>query len=180
MTPKLFDIYSSAILSPCGLYRYSLTRLWDESKPGCLWIMLNPSIADADTDDPTIRRCMGFARAWGCGSITVVNLFAYRATDPALLTAAVRYMPRGAAGPDNDANIRRACINHSERGDYILTAWGAHAARKSLAWRRDEVMRLLPLADLCCLDVTVSGEPKHPLYCRGDLTPTKFEGSRQK
>ena len=71
-------IERSADLSPCGNYRYSLRRLWDEKRPGVLWVMLNPSTADANADDPTVRRCMGYARSWGCGSIEVVNLCAWR------------------------------------------------------------------------------------------------------
>lgn len=72
----------SAIISECGKYRYSLSRIWDENKANVLFIMLNPSTADGDVDDPTIRRCIGFAKSWGYGGIYVGNLFAYRATDP--------------------------------------------------------------------------------------------------
>ena len=72
----------SAEISPCGLYRYSLTRKWEAWKGTVNFIMLNPSTADAQEDDPTIRRCIGFAKAWGYGGIVVTNLFAYRATNP--------------------------------------------------------------------------------------------------
>lgn len=75
-------VESDARLSPCGLYRYTLTRTWDATKPRACWIGLNPSTADASEDDPTIRRMCGFADAWKCGGIIVVNLFALRATDP--------------------------------------------------------------------------------------------------
>ncbi|MDB5297796.1 MAG: hypothetical protein JWO31_3779 [Phycisphaerales bacterium] len=85
--PDLFT-RAAAVLSPCERYRYVLHRWWDESKPAVCWLMLNPSTADAATDDPTIRKCCGFARAWGAGGIAVVNLFALRATDPRRSTTA--------------------------------------------------------------------------------------------
>lgn len=72
----------AAGLSPCGLYRFWLTRCWAPAKPCALFIMLNPSTADHEQDDATIRKCIGFARRWGMGSIRVANLFAYRATKP--------------------------------------------------------------------------------------------------
>lgn len=172
----LFGQDKTATISPCGLYRYTLSRIWDEEKPGTLFIMLNPSTADADTDDPTIRRCVGFAKFWGCGSVTVVNLFAYRATEPAVLLSCVSHAPRVAVGFCNDDHIRRCLREHSGRGDYIVAAWGSHGSTKAVRWRRNEVMRLLPIEDLMCLDTTQAGEPKHPLYCRADLTPTKYEG----
>jgi hypothetical protein len=164
-----------ATVSPCGLYRYTLSRVWDEDKPGVLFIMLNPSTADASEDDPTIRRCIGFGKAWGCGSITVVNLFAYRATDPALLASCVSIAPTTAVGPLNDAHIQRNLKAHGERGDYIVAAWGARGNDRVFQGRRDTVICFLPLADLMCLDTTKTGEPKHPLYCRADMTPCKWE-----
>jgi len=71
-----------AALDPTGLYRYLLWREWDGNAPRVVFVMLNPSRADANTDDPRLRRCLGFARSWGCGAIEVVNLFAYRASRP--------------------------------------------------------------------------------------------------
>lgn len=163
---------SSAVISPCGQYRYSLTRMWDEDKPGVLFIMLNPSTADASVNDPTIRRCLGYARSWGCGSLTVVNLFAFRATNPSGLIA---YDRQSVVGPDNNTHIRKWIDLHREPGDYILAAWGAEASKPHLRWRRHEVMQFLPLAELYCLQVTKEGEPRHPLYCRADLGPVMFE-----
>src|SRR5262245_19133112 len=94
-----------ALISPCGLYRYWLTRTWDNSLRRVCWVMLNPSTADAEQDDPTIRRCVGFARSWGAGGIIVVNLFAFRASDPkALLRAA------DPVGPDNDGHILKSVL----------------------------------------------------------------------
>lgn len=176
MMPTLFDltqeprVMKSARISPCGTYRYTLTRLWNNTLPGVLWIMLNPSTADTETDDPTIRRCLGYARAWGCGSITVVNLFAFRATDPkALLTA------EEPVGPDNDHHIRQTLLAHNGRSDYILCAWGANGAHKKLRPRRDAVRNYLPVADALCLGTTAAGDPLHPLMQRADIGPVQYE-----
>lgn len=135
----------SAVISPCGQYRYRLDRRWGDG-PTLGFIMLNPSTADAEIDDATIRRCMGFARREGCGGIQVVNLFAYRATDPAhLLTVA------DPIGPENDLYVR------SLKGP-VVAAWGAHPmARKGFFGRH-----------LLCLGKTKDGYPRHPLYVHRD------------
>ena len=176
--PTKLGIEKRAVISRCGLYRYSLTRLWDENKPGALFIMLNPSTADADKDDPTIRRCVGFAKAWGCGSMTVVNLFAYRATKPEALIAWAKWWPYTVIGPDNDDHIRRCIDDHSERGDFIVTAWGTHGSNPALRYRTKEVVQYLPLAELLCLSTTKNGDPRHPLYCRADAVLTNWEEKR--
>lgn len=149
-----------AILSDCGRYRYVLSRSWDPAKPAVVFVMLNPSTADARFDDPTIRRCVGFARAWGYGKLLVGNLYALRATDPDELAAA-----DDPVGPENAywLNWLRRC------GDITVAAWGAH---KMAAARQAEVMDLL--GGLHALRVTAKGMPGHPLYLPGDLTPTRW------
>ena len=92
-----------AAIDPTGLYRYSLWREWDANAPRVAFVMLNPSRADANTDDPTLRRCLGFARSWGCGSIEVVNLFAYRASRPDILRVVL-----DPVGPENDRYLQEA------------------------------------------------------------------------
>ena len=152
----LFDTTptSDAVLSDCGTYRYRLTRTWGEARPAC-FIMLNPSVADATQDDPTIRRCVGFARAWGCGGIVVVNLYAFRATDPKGLRSAA--CPT--IGPDNDQHIREAV----KRSIPVVCAWGVHGERggRDVAvkgWLRS--VGIVPV----CLGTTKDGHPRHPLY----------------
>ncbi len=141
-----------ADLSPCGLYRYRLWRVWDRAHPTMLFIGLNPSTADAEQDDPTVRRCIGFAREWGYGGIEVANLFAFRATDPGkLLTAA------DPVGPDNDAWLERLRAGSPA----AVAAWGANPLAHSRAKAFGAALR--PLA---CLGVTKDGAPRHPLYVR--------------
>jgi hypothetical protein len=145
-------IISDAVLSECGLYRYRLSRVWNPQLGRVVFVMLNPSTADASRDDPTIRRCIGFAKLWGFGSIEVVNLYAFRSTDPAgLLTAS------DAIGPDNDRHIEEAC----RAAGLIVCAWGTKGGMRA-------GMVALRLAHLGfamkCLGKTQQGHPKHPLY----------------
>lgn len=156
-------ISSSALLSPCNTYRYRLGRSWGAGAAD-VWIMLNPSTADATIDDPTIRRCVGFSRGWGAGSLVVVNLFALRATDPAELAH-----HSDSVGPDNDRHIAEAAIEASINGGMILAAWGAHPMATE---RAAAVARLVGPTTLLCLGTTKAGAPRHPLYVKGDTTPT--------
>lgn len=144
----------SAVLSPDGRYRYALHRVWDETKPPVLFIGLNPSTADAERDDPTIRRCVRFARDWGYGGLAMGNLFAWRATNPADLPA-----DGTAVGPDNDAWLARL---HQDAG-LVVAAWGAHPLATA---RAGAVISAIPT--LYALGVTASGAPRHPLRLRAD------------
>lgn len=146
---------SSASISECGKYRYTLFREWEPSLPRVLFVMLNPSTADAMEDDPTITKCLGFARLWGCGSLTVVNLFAFRATNPKELLTAVDPI-----GPENDVSIN-LCAQASDR---IVVAWGANKMPKSACNRIGKVLAMLAGRRIECLKLTKSGAPKHPLY----------------
>jgi hypothetical protein len=149
-----------ATFSANGRYRYRLWRRWDRSRPVVVFVMLNPSTADADKDDPTIRRCIGFARAWGYGGIEVVNLFAYRATLPRSLRAV-----DDPVGPENGRHIRRAVA----RADLVVLAWGAHA----------RASRLLSLPRARCLGLTRAGQPRHPLYLRREARPVSVRSARR-
>lgn len=125
--------------------------------------MLNPSKADAEVNDPTIRRCIGFAQAWGYGSLDVVNLFAYRATKPKDLRQAVD--PVG-------ESCDRILIESARSAQMILLAWGNHGQYQK---RGQDVIRLLAeLEPLHCLGQTQTGEPRHPLYLKRETQPTPY------
>jgi len=154
----------TAILSDCGQYRYTLEReIPGGNGQAVLFVMLNPSTADASEDDPTIRRCVGFARAWGYSRLLVGNLSAYRATQP----ADVLGQPRG---PLCDRHLL-AMANRAER---IVCAWGSNAKRMTL--RVGDVRAMLGFyRDLYHLGLTQDGHPKHPLYLRADTLPIRWE-----
>lgn len=145
-----------AVFSGDGIYRYTLTRTWGQGTRRALWIMLNPSTATAFADDPTIRRCTRFTRAWGLDGLIVANLFALRATDPAELTRHPEPV-----GPANDAQITGALADAA----VLVAAWGAHPMA---ATRAAAVAALVPAgARMQCLGVTKDGWPRHPLYVKG-------------
>lgn len=154
-----------AIISECGQFRYLLTREWDPLKSRrAVFVMLNPSTADAKLDDPTIRKCIGFARRWDCGGIVVVNLYAYRATDPADLKKA-----GWPVGPENDRFIG-VVGECAARDGVLICAWGANAVgrerpRKVLDLLRNAGARPMAVA------ITKSGAPQHPLYAPYDGEP---------
>lgn len=150
-------ILGYAVLSEDGVYRYRLIRSWGEGDR-CVWVMLNPSTADDEVDDPTIRRCMGFARSWGFDGMEVVNLFALRATNPRTLQS--HPDPRGS---DNDAFVHDAMIDRR----LTVVAWGSHplAAIEGIRWA--EIARRSG-AELRCLGTTKHGAPRHPLYVKAD------------
>lgn len=148
----------TAKISDCGQYRYLLTRPPESmlaDRGTALFIMLNPSTADAELDDPTIRRCRGFARDWGCSGITVANLYAFRATNPAELLKQADPI-----GPDNDAQLRALAREYGE----AICAWGANAKPE----RVEQVVQIFRNAGarLWCLGTTKSGAPRHPLYVK--------------
>jgi hypothetical protein len=156
-------IRGSARISRCGCYRYRLTRSWGDG-PKLAFVMLNPSIADAMIDDPTIRRCMGFARREGAAGIVVANLCAFRATTPSELKRA-----EDPFGPRNrDALLEVA--RHAERaGMPLVCAWGAHGdGREAVGIFRRTTARL------ACLGRTACGAPRHPLYVRADRPLEQF------
>lgn len=159
ITPAFSNVAKDAKISPCTRYRYTLSRWWDHEKPAALFWMLNPSTADAAIDDPTIRRCMGFARRENLGGIMVVNWFALRATDPDELGRADEPV-----GPENFDEIRR-CIHELCLGGPVIAAWGSHGAVQSVI---HNLPSLIGKRALKCLGTTKAGAPRHPLYVRGD------------
>ena len=142
--------------SRCNSYRYWLSREFDQGSGHCVFIGLNPSIGDADTDDPTIRRCMGFAADWGFRHLSVVNLFAYRTPSPVVLKSSAS--PEGAG---NRAALRKALRN----ADCIVAAWGSHGTHLNQASRLARLWSVYPLQ---CFGQTKNRQPLHPLYQRAD------------
>jgi hypothetical protein len=144
-----------ATISPCGRYRYRLTRELGGSR-AVTFVMLNPSTADASIDDPTIRRCKGFARAWGFGRLIVANLYAWRATDPDELR---RQAMSGwnVIGHDNDSWIMQAV----REAEVVVVAWGPRGD----AERARAVLSIIRAGDRVpmCLGFTRDGSPRHPL-----------------
>lgn len=167
--PKLSD----ARLSDDGRYRYTLSRTWEAANPErVVFIMLNPSTADANLDDPTIRRCIGFARdTFKAGGMTVVNLFAYRATDPnALGLVASDSGAETLNGPGNDMAILDTLAD--PRVKTVVCACGAHIVAGP---RAQKVLGFIPpRLNVVCLGVTKDGHPKHPLYLPKNSHPRPF------
>ena len=151
-------VLKAATISECGLYRYSLGRAWTQEGGLLMFVMLNPSTADAYEDDPTIRRCIGFARDAGFGGIWVGNLFAFRATKPAELWAA-KAEGVDIEGPDNVEALNLM----ASKSRAIVCAWGAHGAKAP--GEVDAVGKSFePSRELLCLGTTKDLHPRHPLY----------------
>jgi hypothetical protein len=162
-------LYASAEISRCRVYRYRLVREWDRSRDTIVFCMLNPSTADGTKDDQTIRKCVGFAKSWGYGRLTVVNLFAFRATKPSDMRAA-----RDPIGPANDEWIIREATDR-----IVVCAWGAGFAIGRVPFA--VITRPCVVRDLIRqagrprhLGLTQHGHPKHPLLLRGDTMLQTF------
>lgn len=164
-----------AEISPCGRYRWILGREWQLDLPWVVFVMLNPSKALAldakgkPIDDPTVRKCVGFARRMGFGGLMIVNLFAWRATDPTELGRTGLADP---VGDMNDTWIRDACC--SDAVTSVIAAWGTHA--RDTAWARAREVKVRELLlwaapELKALDLGKGGVPLHPLMLPYDLQP---------
>ena len=155
------DAPSTAIYSDCENYRYSLTRIWDDSAPRVLFVMLNPSTATEVQNDPTVERCERRARTLGYGSFCVCNIFAYRATDPKKMRAQA-----DPVGPKNDTAITDAATWAND----IVCAWGTHGAHMDRGADVEHMLRRQPKA-LTHLGLSIAGHPKHPLYIGYKVQP---------
>lgn len=164
MTAQDLLTTSDAVISDCGRYRYWLTRAWGDG-PLVTFVMLNPSIADAARDDPTIRRCVGYARTWGYAGLAVVNLYALVATNPRAL-----WVADDPVGPENDQWLKHAATRAASDDSLIIAAWGANARPERVV-----AAQSLPFMDrLSALTLTKAGQPGHPLRLKADLRPTPF------
>jgi hypothetical protein len=147
------DAVSEAVYSDCEAYRYLLTRVWGEG-PKALFVMLNPSTATEEQNDPTVERCEQRARSLGFGAFRVTNIFAFRATDPRIMRAIA-----DPVGPGNDDAIRRSAA----WADRIVCAWGNHGLHQGRGAAVEALLRATG-ARLFHLGVTSHGQPRHPLY----------------
>lgn len=165
--PKRSDFLDAAEVSHCGHYRWSLTRGLDPFGEGlCLFVMLNPSTADAHIDDPTSRRCINFAMRWGYAQLVICNLFSFRATKP--------------------GDMKKAADPVGRLTDGILYQYASSASRIVCAWGQDgvtndrdiEVMRILRAAnsEIYCLGETKNGSPVHPLYQPATAALNPYKG----
>jgi hypothetical protein len=156
-----------AYFSPCRQYRYTLWREWiGGNDTTCAFVGLNPSTATDTEDDPTIRRCIGFAKSWGFSRLLMLNLFALRATDPQVML--VHPDP---VGPENDTTTLSIVF-----GGYVgvvgmvVAAWGCHGAHMG----RANAVREMLGSRLHYLRLNKDGSPAHPLYLPKTLTPIRW------
>jgi hypothetical protein len=159
----LFDTkwdFADAAFSPCGRYRYALWRSWDVTGKTVVFVMLNPSTADETIEDPTIRRCISFAKSWGFGNLRVGNLFALRSTDPLLLQEDL-----WPVGKENDQWLYE--LHYGSQ--LTVAAWGVHG---ELRGRGEHVRDLLERGGpIHHLGLTKDGHPRHPLYLPASAKP---------
>ncbi|TIX02022.1 MAG: DUF1643 domain-containing protein [Mesorhizobium sp.] len=155
--------FEPATFSPCRTWRYRLERRWAPG-PKAAFILLNPSTADETKDDPTIRRCIGFAKAWGFGGLVLGNIFALRSTDPRGL-----YSHADPVGPGNDEALRGI----AREAEKVVCGWGTHGALNCRGRFALDVMREAGATPLA-LRVTGAGFPGHPLYISADTLPRIF------
>lgn len=163
------DAPSTAVYSDCELYRYSLTRVWNETAGRVVFIMLNPSTATEIQNDPTIHRCEQRARTLGFGGFRAVNIFALRATDPRDMRAS-----DDPEGPQNMAALDEA----ADWADMVISAWGLHGAHRN---RGATVAARLHAAGhvLYHLGLTKAGHPRHPLYLPYSASPEMWQHDLQ-
>lgn len=169
---------SETIFSPCRKYRYTLWREFgtdflfnggNKMKDGYVqFIGLNPSTADETKDDPTIRRCKGFAQSWGYGAMCMTNLFAWRDTSP----ASIKKQPNP-VGQDNQHHL----LQIASKSSLVVAAWGANGSHRQQDLTVRQWLEGIGV-QLMCIRMTASGFPEHPLYLPKNLTPMEFKFSR--
>jgi len=161
--PPRVDVQRAAVISGDGLYRYALHRWWGEGDR-LTFVMLNPSTADAEQDDPTIRRCVGFARRLGFDGLRVVNLYAFRATKPADL-----WRCEDPTGGERNNDLLRE-VGWLTRHSVVIAAWGAQAKADRVA----QVLTFPHWDRIVALGTTKAGAPRHPLYLSASAVPAPW------
>lgn len=157
---------STASFSEDRKFRYTLLREWDSVLPKACFIGLNPSTADETQDDPTIRRCIGFAKAWGKGGLLMLNMYAFRATLPADMKKAHKKGVDIIGGKRNHLEALQQYV-HDHNCDIVIAAWGAHGLVRGMVLSSS-------WPELMCLGRNTDGSPKHPLYLKADSQPEKY------
>jgi hypothetical protein len=162
------EIEKVAEFSPCRRYRYLLKRIWRPSLQFVAFVGFNPSTADEIYDDPTIRRCVGFARSWGYGGVHMLNLFAWRSTKPEGL-----FDTLDPVGPDNYLYL--GAMRRDPACGAIVCAWGVNGEWLTSGCGRRDLQLLNYLGKPLCLGQTKRGFPRHPLYVAATTKPTPFD-----
>lgn len=152
------DVTRGAVFSDCKQYRYELFRIWDSTLPKVLFIMLNPSDADAKEDDPTIRRCINFAKSWGFGGLRVGNIFPYISSNPDVLKSV----------QDFHHEVNRLHLARMAQDAAIIVYGYGNSPIATNA------IPLIERENTYCLKINKSGTPQHPLYVKGDTKPIPF------
>ena len=156
-------MHKGAILSSCKKHRLQLWREWDSNLPKVLFIMLNPSTADDQQDDPTLRRCIDFAKQWGFGGLYIGNLYSFRAADPKTLLKVSKFSHR-----DNYKHL----VTMANQCQLVVCAWGNYPVIKKLGIPKN-IFKYLE-QNLHCLALSKKSMPMHPLYLKKSLTPIPF------
>lgn len=162
------DLGTGAVFSPCRRYRYHLWRRWDIQKPMIAFCMLNPSTADERENDPTVERCQRRAKMWDFGGVEVLNIFAYRSTDPRALV-----IVNDPFGPENLGTILRV----ASRVAMVVCAWGKHGHLRGAGQRTADLLRGEFPHKTHYLKLNGDGTPAHPLYLPYTLNPTKWSAT---
>lgn len=161
----LSGVTCGAVFSPCESYRYSLAWTWDKTKPPLTFCLLNPSTADHEKLDPTATGLITRARLWGYGGVDLLNLFAYRATDPQAMLA-----QPDPVGPHNEIMTRAALSQAQSEGGPVICGWGKHGTHRG----QDKVFCALAAdmdVPLMALERNQDGTPRHPLYIAHNVRP---------
>ena len=161
-------MFKGVRLSSCKKHRLQLWREWDSNLPKVLFIMLNPSTADHEQDDPTLRRCIDFAKQWGYGGLYIGNLYSLRAADPKTLVKVSKFNHR-----DNYKHI----VSIALQCQLVVCAWGNYPIIKKLGIPLNIFKQLNQ--KLHCIALSKTGTPKHPLYLKKSLTPIPFVLEKQ-
>jgi hypothetical protein len=157
----------AATFSPCRKYRYTLERELSGEQSTVNFVMLNPSTAGEFKNDPTVSRCISYARRWEFGQLVVTNIFAYRATLPADMKAVA-----DPVGPENNGFL----VSVAMAADLVVCAWGEHGAHLDRGAHVLDLLRKLE-KPIHALRLNAGGQPAHPLYLPGSLDPIPLEAT---